>query len=68
MHRLIAHFQCIAPTWLLLEWIGHRPPAGRAPPAFVFGIVAVGLLKWIEGSQHTVVARVKTGAAHMPRV
>jgi hypothetical protein len=53
MHRLIEHFQRIGPTWLLLEldWASTR----QASPfmATCSDIVAIGRLKWIEGSKHT---------------
>jgi hypothetical protein len=53
MHRLIAHFQRIAPTWLLLEWdwASTRQSAPFMPSCS--DIVAVGRLKWIEGSKYT---------------
>ena len=53
MHRLIEHFQRIAPTWLLLDsdWASTR----QATPfiASCSDIVAIGRVKWIEGSKHT---------------
>ena len=53
MHALIEHFQRIAPTWLLLEsdWASTR----QASPfmASCSDIVAIGRVKWIEGSKHT---------------
>ncbi|WP_246738432.1 hypothetical protein [Bradyrhizobium sp. CCBAU 051011] len=53
MHVLIEHFQRIAPTWLLLEsdWASTR----QASPfmASCSDIVAIGRVKWIEGSKHT---------------
>jgi hypothetical protein len=53
MHRLIEHFQGIAPTWLLLEtdWVSTLqavPYLGRCSD-----IVTIGRVKWIEGSKHT---------------
>jgi hypothetical protein len=53
MHRLIAHFQSIAPTWLLLEmdWASTRQAAPFMPSCS--DIVAIGRVKWIEGSKHT---------------
>jgi hypothetical protein len=53
MHRLIEHFQRIAPTWLLLEsdWASTRQAAPFLPHCS--DIVAVGRVKWIEGSKHT---------------
>ena len=53
MHRLIAHFQRIAPTWLLLDsdWASTRQAAPFLPCCS--DIVAIGRVKWIEGSKHT---------------
>jgi hypothetical protein len=53
MHRLIAHFQCIAPTWLLLDadWVSTRQAAPFL--SCCSDIVAIGRVKWIEGSKHT---------------
>jgi hypothetical protein len=53
MHRLIAHFQRIAPTWLLLEsdWAQTKQAAPFMPACS--DIVAIGRVKWIEGSKHT---------------
>ena len=53
MHRLINHFQRIAPTWLLLEtdWASTLqavPYLGHCSD-----IVTIGRVKWIEGSKHT---------------
>ena len=49
MHALIAHFQRIAPTWLLLEldWTATK----QAIPylAACRDIVSIGRLKWISG-------------------
>ena len=53
MHRLIKHFQRIAPTWLLLEtdWVSTL----QAVPYLCHcsDIVTIGRVKWIEGSKHT---------------
>jgi hypothetical protein len=53
MHELIGHFQRIAPTWLLLEadWLSTQ----QAVPFMLScsDIVAIGRLRWIEGSPHT---------------
>jgi hypothetical protein len=53
MHRLIEHFQQIALTWLLLDldWASTQ----QAVPfmASCSDIVAIGRVKWIEGSKHT---------------
>jgi hypothetical protein len=53
MHRLIAHFQRILPTWLLLDsdWACTRQAAPFLPCCS--DIVAIGRVKWIEGSKHT---------------
>jgi hypothetical protein len=53
MHRLIEHFQRIAPTWLLLDsdWASTRQAAPFLPHCS--DIVAIGRVKWIEGSKHT---------------
>jgi hypothetical protein len=53
MHRLIEHFQRISPTWLLLDsdWASTRQAAPFLPCCS--DIVAIGRVKWIEGSQHT---------------
>ncbi|MET4426634.1 hypothetical protein [Bradyrhizobium sp. RT3a] len=53
MHRLIAHFQSIRPTWLLLDadWAHTKQAAPFLP--YATDIVAIGRVKWIEGSKHT---------------
>ena len=53
MHRLITHFQNIRPTWLLLDadWAHTKQAAPFL--AHCSDIVAVGRIKWIEGSKHT---------------
>jgi hypothetical protein len=53
LHRLITHFQNIAPTWLLLDadWKQTRQAAPYLPHCS--DIVAIGRVKWIEGSKHT---------------
>jgi hypothetical protein len=53
MHRLVMHFQRIAPTWLLLEsdWAQTKQAASFMPVCS--DIVAIGRVKWIEGSKHT---------------
>ena len=53
MHRLIEHFQRIAPTWLLLDtdWASTRQSVPFLPCCS--DIVAIGRVKWIEGSKHT---------------
>jgi hypothetical protein len=53
MHRLITHFQIIRPTWLLLDadWAHTKQAAPFL--AHCSDIVAVGRVKWIEGSKYT---------------
>ena len=53
MHRLIEHFQRIAPTWLLLDsdWASTKQAAPYLPCCS--DIVAIGRVKWIEGSKYT---------------
>ena len=53
MHRLIAHFQRIAPTWLLLESDWAQTKQASPFMAACTDIVAIGRVKWIEGSKHT---------------
>ena len=53
MHRLIEHFRNIRPTWLLLDadWAHTRQASPFLPRCS--DIVAIGRVKWIEGSKHT---------------
>ena len=53
LHGLITHFQSIAPTWLLLDadWKQTRQAAPFLPHCS--DIVAIGRVKWIEGSKYT---------------
>jgi hypothetical protein len=53
MHRIIPHFQRIAPTWLLLDsdWAQTKQAAPFLPACS--DIVAIGRVKWIPGSKHT---------------
>jgi len=53
LHPMIQHFQNIKPTWLLLDedWAHTKQAAPFLPHAS--DIVAVGRMKWIEGSKHT---------------
>jgi hypothetical protein len=53
MHRMIAHFQRIAPTWLLLETGWAQTKQASPFMASCSDIVAIGRVKWIEGSKHT---------------
>jgi hypothetical protein len=52
IHRLIAHFSRIAPTWLLLEsdWAQTKQAAPFVPACS--DIVAIGRVKWIAGSKN----------------
>jgi predicted nucleic acid-binding Zn ribbon protein len=53
MHKLIVHFQQIAPTWLLLEmdWLSTK----QAAPFMVSctSVLPIRRVKWVEGSKHT---------------
>ena len=51
MHRLIAHFQRIAPTWLLLpaDWMHNLHAAPFLPSCT--DIVSVGRVRWFEGTK-----------------
>jgi hypothetical protein len=53
LHALIEHLQRIAPTWLLLDadWKQTRQAAPYLPHCT--DVVAIGRVKWIEGSKHT---------------
>jgi hypothetical protein len=53
MHRLIVHFQSIAPTWLLLphDWSANKGSAFYL--RCCSDIVPIGRVKWIEGSEHS---------------
>jgi hypothetical protein len=53
MHLLIAHFQRIAPTWLLLESDWAQTKQATPFMATCSDIVAIGRVRWIEGSKHT---------------
>ena len=53
MHRLIAHFQRIAPTWLLLELDWSATKQAAEYMRCCSDIVTIGRVKWIEGSKHT---------------
>src|SRR5262249_13060748 len=53
MHRLIAHFQCITSTWLLLEADWAQTKQATPFMATCSDIVAIGRVKWIAGSKHT---------------
>lgn len=53
LHAMIRHFQCFVPTWLLFDadWAFNE----QATPYLdsCSDIVAVGRLKWVEGSAYT---------------
>jgi hypothetical protein len=53
MHRLIEHFQRIAPTWLLIDydWSATKQAAEYMPHCS--DIVVLARLKWFEGSKDT---------------
>jgi hypothetical protein len=52
LHRMIVHFQAIAPTWLLFD--ASWPHTKQSAPYIdqCSHIVAVGRLRWIEGTNH----------------
>lgn len=52
LHRMIKHFQSIAPTWLLFD--ASWPNTKQSAPYIdqCSHIVAVGRLRWIEGTPH----------------
>jgi hypothetical protein len=62
MHRLITHFQRIAPTWLLLEsdWTTTRQAAPFLPCCS--DIVAIAPVKWVEDYGSSTPARRATRA------
>jgi hypothetical protein len=53
MHALVAHFQRIAPTWLLIDydWSATKQAAEYMPHCS--DIVVLARLKWFEGSKDT---------------
>jgi hypothetical protein len=53
MHRLIAHFQNSRPTWLLMDADWARTKQAAPFLRNCSDIVAVGRVKWIEGSAHS---------------
>jgi hypothetical protein len=52
LHRMIVHFQAVAPTWLLFDadWVHTKQSAPFIDKCS--NIVAVGRLRWIEGTSH----------------
>lgn len=53
MHRLIAHFQRIAPTWLLIDYDWSATKQAAEYLAHCSDIVVLARLKWFDGSKHT---------------
>ena len=53
MHRLIAHFQRIAPTWLLIDYDWSATKQAAPFMAHCSDIVILPRLKWFEGSKNT---------------
>ena len=53
MHRMIAHFSAIRPTWLLFDadWIHTRQAIPYLP--WLRRVVSVGRLCWIEGTNQS---------------
>jgi hypothetical protein len=53
LHKMILHFQRLKPTWLLFDsdWAYNRMAAPYLDTCS--DIVAVGRLKWIEGTTHS---------------
>ena len=52
MHELIAHFQKIAPTWLLLEWDWSANEHARPFLRSCTDMVPIGRLKWVPNSPY----------------
>ena len=53
LHPLILHFSRLRPTWLLFDADWAYTKQAKAYLPYCVEIVAVGRLKWIEGSPHT---------------
>ena len=53
MHQLIAHFQKIAPTWLLLDYDWASTKQAAPFLGSCSDIVVLPRVKWIEGSKDT---------------
>jgi hypothetical protein len=53
LHRMIVHFQSIAPTWLLFDADWKHTKQSAPYIAKCSHIVSVGRLRWIEGTNHT---------------
>ena len=53
LHRMILHFQKVRPAWLLFDsdWAYNKHAAPYLDQCM--DIVAVGRLKWIEGTSHS---------------
>lgn len=53
LHAMIRRFITIAPTWLLFDAAWKYTRQARPLMRHCSHIVAVGRIKWIEGSEHT---------------
>jgi hypothetical protein len=53
MHRLIEHFQRIAPTWLLIDSDWAYTELAAPFLLHCSDIVAIGRVKWIDGTKHS---------------
>lgn len=53
LHPLILHFAQLRPTWLLFDADWAYTKQAKAYLEYCVAIVAVGRVKWIEGSLHT---------------
>jgi hypothetical protein len=52
MHKLIAHFQRIAPTWLLISYDWSATQQAKPFMPACSDIVIIGRVRWFEGSKH----------------
>jgi hypothetical protein len=53
MHRLIQHFQRIAPTWLLIDYDWAATKQAAEHMLHCSDIVSIGRVKWFDNSKHT---------------
>ena len=53
MHRLIEHFQRIAPTWLLMESDGVSTLQATPHLPYCSDIVTIGRVKWFPDSKYS---------------
>ncbi len=53
LHPMIEHFRLIAPAWLLLDADYAHTKQAAPYMEYCSKIVAIGRVKWIEGSKHT---------------